>query len=67
MGNRLATIDMGQKEGDGCAPLGEGELGPQHNVAMAQAYLHAKFHLHLSNHLATVHQHHRQTDNGPVG
>jgi len=27
MGNRLATIDMGQKLG-GCVPFGEGELGP---------------------------------------
>jgi len=29
--------------------------------AGAKAYLHAKFHLDSSNHLATVHQHHRQT------
>jgi len=29
-------------------------------VARAEAYLHAKFHLHPSNGLATVHQHHRQ-------
>jgi len=31
-------------------------------VARAQAYLRAKFHLDSSNRLATVHQHHRQTD-----
>ena len=29
---------------------------------MAEAYLPAKFHLAPSNRLATVHQHHRQTD-----
>jgi len=34
-----------------------------HNVATAETYLHAKFHLDQSNRLATVHQHHRQTDN----
>ena len=27
-GDRLATIDMGRKLGEGCAPLGEGHLGP---------------------------------------
>jgi len=30
-------------------------------VARAEAYLHAKFHLDPSNHLATIHQRHRQT------
>jgi len=44
-------------------------------VARAEAYLHAKFHLDLSNRLATVHERHRQdrtdrqtdrTDNGPI-
>jgi len=30
-------------------------------VAGAKAYLRAKFHLDPSNHLATIHQHHRQT------
>jgi len=29
-------------------------------VARAEAYLHAKFHLDLSNRLATVHERHRQ-------
>jgi len=28
MGDRLATIDMGRKLGEGCATLGEGHLGP---------------------------------------
>ena len=55
--------------------MGEGELGPyQHNVARAEAYLHAKFHLDPSNCLATVHERHRQdrtgqdrqTDNGLI-
>jgi len=43
-----------------------GELGLHltiyHNVARAEAYLHAKFHLDLSNRLATVYERHRQTD-----
>ena len=30
------------------------------NVARAEAYLHAKFHLDLSNSLATIHQRYRQ-------
>ena len=34
----------------------------QHNVARAKAYMHAKFHLDPSNHLATVHQGYKQTD-----
>ena len=54
----------------GCAPLGEGELGPHLiNVAGVEAYLHAMFHLDPSNRLATIHQRHRQTgqtDNGPI-
>ena len=32
-----------------------------YNVARAEAYLHAKFHLDLSNRLATVHERYRQT------
>jgi len=31
-------------------------------VARAEAYLHAKFHLDLSNSLTTVHERYRQTD-----
>jgi len=34
----------------------------QHNVSGSEAYLRAKFHLDLSNRLATVHQRYRQTD-----
>jgi len=46
----------------GCAPLGEGELGPfYHDVARDEAYLRAKFHLDPSNRLATIHQRYRQT------
>jgi len=37
-----------------------------HNVARAQAYLHAKFHLDLSNRLAIVHQRYGQTDRTTV-
>ena len=38
-----------------------------HNVASAEAYLHAKFHLDPSSRLATTHQRHRQTDNDGIG
>jgi len=47
----------------------------KHNVARAETYLHAKFHLDPSNRLATVHERHRQnrtdrqdrqTDNGLI-
>jgi len=56
MGDRLATIDMGQKFG-GCAPYGRGSWVPiQHNVAWAQAYLCTKWHLDPSNRLASIHQ-----------
>jgi len=52
----------------GYAPLGKGELGPHltHNMAMAEAYQRAKFHLDPSNRLVTIHQRHRQTDNGQI-
>jgi len=46
-----------------CARLGEGSWVPTyHNVARAEAHLHAKFHLDPSNRLATVHERHIQTD-----
>ena len=53
----------GPKTG-GFAPSGEEELGPdlKHNVARADAYLLAKFHLDPSNYLATVQQRYRHTD-----
>jgi len=44
--------------------FGEGELGPHLThvaLARAEAYLHAKFHVDPSNHMATVHQRHRQS------
>jgi len=48
--SRLATTDMAENWGKGCAPFG-GELGPHlMNVAGADVCLHAKFHLHLSSH-----------------
>ena len=53
----------------GAVPLWGGEAGsPSNNVARAEAYPHAKFHLDPSDRLATVHQCHRQekTDNGPI-
>ena len=44
-----------------CAPFGEWDLVPiLHNVARAETYLRAKFHLDPSNRLATIHQHYRQ-------
>jgi len=51
-------MDMGRKWGGGLRPLfGEGSWVPNlHSAARAEAYLHAKFHLDLSNRLATVHQ-----------
>jgi len=52
---------MGRNLG-GCAPLGEGELGPHlTQCGRAEAYLLAKFRLDPSNRLATVHERHRQT------
>jgi len=45
---------------------------PSNTVAVAEAYLYAKFHLDPSNRLVTIHQRHRQsgqtdrTDNGPI-
>ena len=61
---------MGRKLGRGLRPLfAEGELGS--HLTMAEAYLHAKFHLDPSNsnRLATVNERYRQIDrqdNGPI-
>ena len=65
MGDRLATVDMGRKQGLLC-PFPWRELGSRHNVAWGEAYLRTKWHLDPTNRLATLHQRHRQTDNGPV-
>jgi len=48
--SRLATADKGQKLG-ACALLGEGAWSPSKTVwpGPAEAYLHVKFHLGLSN------------------
>jgi len=47
-----------------CAPF-LGELGPHLiQCGRAEAYLRGKFHLDPSNHLAAVHQHHRQDRTG---
>ena len=49
--------------GRGCAFVGGGAgSNLTECVAMAGAYLHAKFHLDPSNRLDTIHQRHRQTD-----
>ena len=58
----------------GAVPLwGRGSWVPiQHNVARAEAYQRAKFHLDPSSRLTTVHERHRQDrqtdrkDNGPI-
>ena len=64
MGDRLDTTDKGRKEGAAVPLLGVGILGPhltQCGMGRAAAdYLYAKFHLDLSNRLATIHQRHRQ-------
>jgi len=52
---------MGRKLG--AVPLFGGSWVPiWHNVAGADAYLRAKFHLDPSNRFATIHERHRQTD-----
>jgi len=53
----MATIEMGRKLGRGLRPLlGEGDWVPiEHKVAWAEAYLHAKYQLHISSHLAAIH------------
>jgi len=59
----------GLKKGVCCAPFGGGELGPHlTHVAWAEDHLYTKWHLDLSDRLATIHQRHRQdrTDNGPI-
>jgi len=46
----------------GLCPFGEGSWVPlSHDVARAEAYMHAKFHRDPSGRLAAVHQRHRQT------
>ena len=51
---------MGRKLGAGVPIFGQSWVPIQHNVAGADAYLHAKFRLDPSNHLATIDQRHRQ-------
>jgi len=48
MGDRLATIDMGRKEGE----VGTGF--PSNTMGWAEAYLHTKWHLHPSSRVATT-------------
>ena len=64
----LATTDMGQKflgSFQHARPLGEGSWVPiWHNVARAESYLNAKFHVDPSNRFATIHQRHRQRIRG---
>jgi len=54
MGDRLATIDMGRKLGEAVPPFGGWGLGLHlTQLAWAEAYLHTKWHLDTSSHLAT--------------
>ena len=54
MGDPLATINIGRREG-AAVPLFRGEMGPiKHNVAWAEIYLHIKRHLDPSSHFATI-------------
>jgi len=55
MGDRLATIDIGRKDGELLYPF-RGSWIPnphEHNVARAEAYLRTKWHLDPSSRLAT--------------
>jgi len=58
MGDRLATIDMGRKLGEGAVPLLGGAWSHLTQCGGAEAYHHAKFHLDTSNRLAEIHQRH---------
>ena len=49
MGDRLATIDMGQNWGEVLCPLFGGRAG-----SLPNAYLCTKWHLNPSSHLATT-------------
>jgi len=56
MGDRLATIDVGQKEEGCCAPFG-GAGSPPNTMLPGPTptqYLHTKWHLHPSSRLATT-------------
>ena len=55
MGDRLATINIGRREGAAVPLFGGGEMGPiKHDVAWAEIYLRIKWHLDPSSRLATV-------------
>jgi len=56
MGDRLATIDMGQKVG---------AESPSNIVAWAEAYIRTKWHIDPSNRLATIHQRYKHTETHP--
>jgi len=68
MGDRLATIDMGQRGGGCCAPF-VGSLVPiEHNVTWAEVYLPTKWHLDQSSRFATTDMGRKtdRTDNEPL-
>ena len=56
MGDHLAAIDMGRKEGAAaCAPFGGGKLGPHlTQCGLGEAYLRTKWHHDPSSRLATI-------------
>jgi len=59
MGDALATIDELESGGLVC-PFPWGNMGPHlTQCRLGRAYLPAKLHLDLPNHLATIHQRYR--------
>ena len=60
MGDR-ARAKSAKKWGSAVPLSVRGSWSPSNSVAWAEAYLHANWHLDPSNHLATIHQHYRQT------
>ena len=63
VGDRLATIDRGQKLGG--VPFFGGWVPIYHNVAWAEAYLHTKWHLDPFSHLATIDMGRKMKDCAP--
>jgi len=54
IGDRMATTDMGRREG-AAVPLSRGQLGPRlTQCGLAKVYFRTKWHLHPSSRLATI-------------
>ena len=67
--SRLATLNMGQKQGGGgCALCSGGSWVPiEHKVAWAEAYLHTKCHLSPLSRLVTTNIDRKLEDCAPLG